>query len=235
MSNKKFNSYVNNVLKYINTNVNTKKKIKEDLLITLENKSQELREEDPIKLLGNPKDVAKEFMENININYNNLPSYEYISETKIFGIPLVHINYNNFGLGKAKGIIAIGKISIGVISLGGISFGVFSFGGLSLGLLLSFGGFAGSLGIALGGLALAYNFAIGGLAIAKDLAIGGYASANIAFGGQIKAIVGTYKQSGTGQFIYKFNSENQKVLSIIKSMYPNIGKLKMWIISSLLS
>lgn len=223
-----FIRYSNKVLRHIGANKKLSKKIKEDILLTLENKSEELRIYDPYELMGNPKDLAEEFR--INLNLPRKDYFEYISDKEIFGIPLIHIN--NKINGVAKGIISMGAFSIGIFSLGGFSIGVFSLGGFSLGLLFSLGGFSVSLlGIAIGGLALAYNVAIGGAAFAKKLAIGGYASADIAIGDQIKAIVGAYKTKGVGENVFSIlTDDKEKVISAIKDIYPNISKLKLWII-----
>ncbi len=63
-----------------------------------------------------------------------------MSKTKVFGIPLVHVN--NKPMGVAKGIFSLGSIAIGIFSFGGISIGVFSFGSVSLAILIAFGGVA---------------------------------------------------------------------------------------------
>ena len=61
----------------------------------------------------------------------------YESEGRIFNLPLVSIAFGpnpekNENRGLARGLIAIGDISVGVISFGGLAFGVLSFGGDSL-------------------------------------------------------------------------------------------------------
>lgn len=233
MDNKKFNSYVNKVLRYINTNAKTKKKIKEDLLISLESRSRELYEKDPYKIMGHPKDVAYEFMDNMDIRYYGWQFHEYKSETTIMGIPLIHIINNQYKV--AKGIIAVGPIAIGVISLGALSFGILSFGAISVGLLISLGGFSSSLGTAIGGVAFAYDIALGGLAYAKNLAFGGIASADIAIGGNIKALVGAYNNKGIGNYVYNIYSEKEKVLSAIQNIFPDLSKFKLSLINKLLN
>lgn len=133
---------------------------------------------------------------NINDNYYTRAYgygiYEYKSKTKVFGIPLVHIK-TGYGVQVAKGIIAIGNISIGVISIGGISLGGLCLGGLSLGLL-AFAGFAlaciaiggGAIGIlAFGGMAIGM-YSIGGFAIASEIAVGGIAYGQTAIGSLVK-------------------------------------------------
>ena len=125
--------------------------------------------------------------------------YEYKSKHTLFGLPLVHINMG-FGPRVAKGIIAIGNISIGVLSIGGLALGLVSFGGLALGLLLvlagagagaiAFGGLAIGV-LAVGGLALGWFawggitcgvYSVGGLAFASKVAVGGVANAPLAIG-----------------------------------------------------
>ena len=127
------------------------------------------------------------------------PWYEYKSKRTLFGLPLVHINMG-FGLRVARGIIAIGNISVGVLSIGGLALGLVAFGGLALGLLLvlagvgigavAFGGLAIGI-LAVGGLALGWFawggvacgvYSVGGVAIASKVAVGGVASAPLAIG-----------------------------------------------------
>ncbi|NLO08886.1 MAG: helix-turn-helix transcriptional regulator [Clostridiales bacterium] len=118
--------------------------------------------------------------------------YEYKSKIKVFGIPLVHVK-TGYGIQVAKGIIAIGNISIGVISMGGISIGGLCLGGIGLGLLafagLALGGIAiggGAIGIlAFGGMAIGM-YSIGGVALASEIAVGGLANGKTAIGSLAK-------------------------------------------------
>ena len=133
------------------------------------------------------------------VNNYYQPWYEYKSKRTLFGLPLVHINMG-FGLRVARGIIAIGNISIGVLSIGGLALGLISFGGLALGLLLVLAG-VGVGAVALGGLAvgvlavggfalgwfawggITYGvYSVGGLAFASKVAIGGVVNAPLAIG-----------------------------------------------------
>lgn len=118
--------------------------------------------------------------------------YEYVSKTRIWGLPLVHVKFSRFSRtpGIAKGIIAIGDVALGLISIGGFALGIFSLGGISLGLLLSLGGLAlgafalggAAVGIvAFGGAAIGV-YAFGGAAIASELAVGGAAVGRVAVG-----------------------------------------------------
>ena len=86
---------------------------------------------------------------------------EYVSNTRVGGLPLVHIN---FGLGhyRAKGIIAIGNVATGVVAIG-----VMCFGGVCVGY------------IAVGGLTVG-QYAVGGyargfLAVGQSYASGAHA------------------------------------------------------------
>lgn len=119
--------------------------------------------------------------------------FEYKSRLTLFGIPLVHIHLSRYRLCVAKGILAIGNISIGLLSIGGFSLGGICLGGFALGLLalaglsvgiLALGGVA--LGIlAFGGVAIGC-YAFGGVAIASQLAVGGAAVGRVAVGAAAK-------------------------------------------------
>jgi len=113
-------------------------------------------------------------------------NYEYKSEAEIFGWPLIHIAYGydpeTLRPRVAKGIIAIGNISIGILfALGGLAFGGIAIGGVSVGLLV-LGGMALG-GLTLGGLSIGLFGAMGGLAISGIYAIGGLALAPHYLGG----------------------------------------------------
>ena len=103
--------------------------------------------------------------------------YEYRSQSKLFGWPLVHIargiDPETMRPRVARGIIAVGNIAIGLLAVGGVALGGFAVGGLGLGLF-AFAGIAVG-GVALGGVALAAYLAVGGLAISLLYAIGGLA------------------------------------------------------------
>ena len=128
------------------------------------------------------------------------PWYEYKSKRTLFGLPLVHINIG-FSPRVAKGIIAIGNISIGVLSIGVLALGLISIGVLALGLLLVYAG-VGVGAIAWGGVAIGVLagggvamgwfawggvacgvYSVGGVAAASKVAVGGMASAPLAIGG----------------------------------------------------
>ncbi|MCL2108212.1 MAG: helix-turn-helix domain-containing protein [Oscillospiraceae bacterium] len=125
--------------------------------------------------------------------------FEYKSERKFKGLPLVHVN---IGLGRtakgvfALGLIAKGYISIGLLAMGLVSFGLgsvglLSFGVFALGLLLAVGAMAAGI-VAIGAIAIGVftigavsigMFSLGAAAVASHVAIGDYArSGNIAIG-----------------------------------------------------
>lgn len=163
--------------------------------------------------------------------------YEYVSQRKVFGLPLVHVNIG-FGMPVAKGILAIGNISVGVLSIGLLSFGglcigvlaagLLSFAAVAIGLLLAAGGIAlGTLAVggvaigivALGGLSIGM-FSFGGLAIASHVAVGGYASGHIAIGNVAKG-VRTIIWANPDQC---WNIKASQVASLLHEEYPNLWK-----------
>lgn len=180
-----------------------------------------------------------EEVKNIYIQIPYRKNYEFKSKTKLFGVPLVHVNWG-FGKCVAKGIIAIGNISVGVISLGLISCGIISFGLFAFGLLcfamiclglISAGGIAiGAIAIggiaigilATGGLAIG-TYALGGCAIAKEIAVGWHAEANVAIG---KVAHGMYTIVDTADSSsFPSNLIHRKdVIELILKVYPNISK-----------
>ncbi|MEK5477157.1 helix-turn-helix transcriptional regulator [Paenibacillus sp. FSL R5-0407] len=162
--------------------------------------------------------------------------FEYKSKAKLFEIPLVHIHLGR-GIKVAKGIIAVGNISIGALSigilaLGGLSIGVLAGGlislaALAIGLLLGVGGVATGL-LAIGGLALGIltigglsigMFSLGGGAIASHIAIGGYASGHIAIGDTVN---GAYTLVVQDQDFSSIRAE--QVRQLINQEYPHLWK-----------
>ncbi|MFZ5351747.1 MAG: transcriptional regulator [Bacillota bacterium] len=240
--NNDINNYVKTVLSYIAAEDRMKERIERDLYSHISAASE--REDISIVLqrMGDPREVASEFMDNIYenksevierlvqertmVDYLYKTCYEYRSKTEIFGLPLVHIKSRRFGFKPevAKGIIAIGDVAIGVISLGGLALGGLCFGGISLGLL-TFGGVAVGALAALGGFAGAGLLAIGGMALSFGGAIGGLAVGKIAFGGLAKGIVAIGGEP-VGKYVLdiseKIASKNE-IHAVIKEAYPNIS------------
>lgn len=164
--------YINDVLNYVNVDRKTKKRIKEDLEMRIDDALDQDPYFDLVESMGKPVDLANEFMANMGIEQVQPlgRAREYVSKTKIFGIPLVHVNLSaGRGTAVAKGIVAIGDIAIGVVAMGGASFGVIALGGLSVGIA-ALGGVAIG-GFVAGGVALGL-YALGGVAVGLMKAFG---------------------------------------------------------------
>ena len=239
------NSYVNEVLDHIDADKSMKMRIKSDLTLQLNDAAQSENIEDVLQRMGDPKDVAKEFMDSIyegkggyhpsftgSRSYHTFFAeriYEYKSKASLFGIPLVHIKMSRYGKPTvAKGIIAIGTFSIGVISIGAIPVGIISIGGIALGVV-SFGGMALGLLLAIGGIALG-TLAVGGMTVGLG-AIGGLAVGKIAFGGYAVGTVAIgYKTAGEyGLFVQHTGPETRAAVeSLIRSAFPNLPD---WIVN----
>lgn len=173
-------------------------------------------------------------------NDNSSRGYEYISKTKIRGLPLVHINV---GLGReirtAKGIVAIGNIAKGIVALGGVSLGLFTLGAVSIGLI-SLGAFALGLllsiaglsigSIAIGGIAIGLFsiggvsiglYSIGGIAIAKYVASGDYAYGYIAIGNHVKGSIELLQNEVT----------SPEIKSVVLQHFPKTWNIIVYLIS----
>jgi hypothetical protein len=220
MKNKKFLRYIGKVLSYIKCNSRTRKLIREDLYTNLSEWSGETGENDPIKLMGEPREVAREFIANLELKESG--GFEYRTNLEIFGIPLFHISLKSSGI--TKGIIAIGNIAIGFIAIGRISIGVLSFGAVSLGLAASFGAVSLSLLLSVGAVAVAYVFSIGAVAVAHHFAIGAVAVANIALGEVADGIVSIYRSNGSGDIMIKLPADQETIKEAILKVYPNINE-----------
>ena len=123
--------------------------------------------------------------------------YERVSEKKIGGLPLWHINIGFgrtakgvFAIGlRAKGIVAVGLVALGVVSLGVCGVGLITVGPLAVGLVAVGAIAAGILAIgavavgvfSLGACAIG-NFAVGAAAIGEYAARGDAARAAVAVG-----------------------------------------------------
>lgn len=229
MNKNKMVEYSKKVISHINTGFTTKLRIKEDIIETLTEKAYHEKCNDPWELMGDPKDVAREFSENLS-DYNK-GEFELKSSINILGLPLYHITTHKNR--TAKGIFAIGYRAIGLIAAGTASLGVISLGTFSLGLL-SLGGLTLGLAGSLGGIALAGSTAIGGIAIAKDLAIGGLAIAeNVAIGGAVMAQLMAYKEEyfPPNTEIYSYYSYNmphnkEGFLEKYRELYYHYGFIK---------
>ncbi len=141
----------------------------------------------------------------LGLNRYRFRGRKYTSRWKLFGVPLVDIQFSDndaggtqmpvpgqaFGWvaigdratgllfavgGLARGLIAMGGIAMGGIAFGGMSLGLFSIGGLAVGWLALGGGAIGY--DAVGGGAVGWHSAAGGGAMAYHVAIGGAALAH---------------------------------------------------------
>lgn len=176
--------------------------------------------------------------ETINLFRHYRWSYEYQSKTKIFNLPLVHINIGR-GLKKAKGIIAIGNIAYGIFAIGIVSIGLLTFGCVSLalvaigaistGLLLGIGSIAVGT-IAIGAIAIGYLaigavaigiYAVGGLAIANQIGYGSVARGKMTIqpidNGMVKVIINQQVQ-----FI-----KHSDLVNFLRNYFPDLSQ---WLI-----
>ncbi|MBI9104675.1 MAG: helix-turn-helix transcriptional regulator [Spirochaetales bacterium] len=169
--------------------------------------------------------------------------YEYASKIRIGNVPLLHINLGR-GAKIARGVIAIGNISVGLVSIGLFSIGILSFGLIGLGGLsvacIAFGGLAlGGIAfgvVAAGGLALGWLaaggvaigiYSFGGCAVARDIAMGGYAEGYIAVGEQVKGVV----EFTTGPNFYDFNK--REFLQAAEDSFPEMNRFVSGLLKSL--
>ena len=167
-------------------------------------------------------------------------SYEYKSEKYIGNLPLIHINLGMKNC-KAKGIIAIGNVSIGLISIGLASIGVFSIGLLSLGLLgigllslaIIASGFCGigiisisiiAIGIYTLGVISLGLFSIGGIAFSKYISIGYYAKSSVAIGVGAKGDITSIKSN----FNELLNISKPEIHNLFLSKYKYLNKGLLW-------
>lgn len=225
-------NYVNRVVGYINCNSKMKNKIKKDLLETLVEKEEDRGSFDPVEVMGHPKDVAKEFSENLDLEIS--PGKEYISKTTLFGIPLVHIVMKNKGV--AKGIIAIGPVAVGFFSIGIIGAGIICLSTIGIGLL-TFGAIAVGYS-SMGAIAVANDIALGAIAVSNNLAIGAVAVANdVAIGSHTSGFLMYYKEAFTypngledTAYALKQGVDRELFLQLYSELYSGFGILKDWLI-----
>ncbi|MCI6738780.1 MAG: helix-turn-helix domain-containing protein [Intestinibacter sp.] len=176
----------------------------------------------------------------VNQVANKKTSYEYKSEKYIGNLPLIHINLGIKNC-KARGIIAIGNVSIGLISIGLVSAGLFSLGALSLGFfaigLLSLAiiasGFCGigvisasviAIGIYSLGVISIGLFSIGGLAFSKYLSVGYYAKGSVAIGVGAKGATTLVKDT----FNELLNISKTDIHTLFLSKYRDFNEGLLW-------
>ncbi len=239
--------YVNEVLSHIITDNKMKARIRDDLTSQL-NESASVEDIDEVLArMGDPKEVAREFMDSMYEDKSELLDevisdrtdkgvymkrvYEYKSKASILGVPLVHVKISRYGKPSvAKGIIAIGTVSVGVVSIGAIPLGIICLGGLPIGLI-ALGGVSIGLLLAIGGIAIGAA-AIGGITVGL-LAIGGISVGNIAIGGYAHGIV-AIGDKVSGDYVLHTRhlgpETSAEVSALIRTAFP---KLPGWIIDIL--
>lgn len=227
----KVNLYIQDVLAHLMVDAEMKRRIEKDLHAHIAELSEHDDTERVLWQMGAPEAVAREFMDSIYDDKSEAielvmkrmrmeAGYEFKSKRMLFGLPLIHVKHSGRVRtpAVAKGIIAIGDISIGVVSIGGISLGGISIGGVSLGLM-AFGGIALG-GLALGGLAVGLA-ALGGLAIGQA-ATGGVAIGYLAVGARA---VGEYTLETEVDVITR-----ESVTELYKAAFP---QMQDWVIKLL--
>jgi len=139
------------------------------------------------------------------------PRYEYRSDASLFGLPLVHVvlgRHPETGrVGKAVGIVAIGRIAFGVLPIGQLAIGIVPIGQLALGVVF-----------AVGQGAIAGYDAIGQLAVGSHFALGQFAAAASAIG---QLAVGRYvlAQIGWGRYVFSTKIKDPEVLEHFRGMF----------------
>ena len=140
--------------------------------------------------------------------------WEYKSEMSILGLPLVHIVRGRDpvtgSVGKAFGVLAIGRIAVGVLPIGQLAVGVLPIGQLALGLIFALGQGAFAGYVSVGQLAVASQFALGQLAAAAS-AIG-----QLAFGNFVIA------QVGWGTHVWSMKVKDPEALEHFKTMFAGL-------------
>lgn len=223
---KKINRYVFKILSYIECDSLLRKKLRDDLLSDISSRSDIEDISDPYELMGNPKDVALEIIERHNLKLS--PGFEYISDTKIFGLPLIHISSRKRGV--AMGVLAIGLKSVGVLSFGILSLGIVSFGiisigvltaigSLSIGLLLSVGALSISAYMSVGAIAISSYISLGAIAISNNISIGAISIGKVAVGARAYGEVAIYSEYGKGTTTINMYTQKDLVEPAIREFY----------------
>lgn len=150
------------------------------------------------------------------------------SRIRVFGLPLVsvRVHFSPYGIrtrDMARGIVAIGNISVGVVAMGAVSVGIVSVGVLSAGVLalgvLAFG--LAALGavafglLAFGPVAIGLWYAGGVTALAKEIAVGVAAVGKTAVG---------YDAAGEHILIWGDGLTCAEVESFLLEHHPNLWK-----------
>jgi len=245
--------YVDQVMRRVDADDTVKRRLTEDLLRHI----HETGGDNAIERMGDPGEMAAELMDAIYHDKDEVvrellrtraayrrhhwhEGYEYVSKTKVFGIPLVHIRFRRSKpFRPAVGIIAFGPVAVGAISFGALAFGGLCFGALALGLL-AWGGAGIGLLLGVGGIAVG-GYAVGGLAVGH-FALGGFAAGTYAFGGYADAsrvavggiANGTVAIGGTATGMYIIETggtslnasavSKWEAMTLIERVYPDISR-----------
>ena len=213
---KKIKKYVKEVMQYLDLDYKTKNRYKEDLITQINERASQEHLDLVLNDLGNPKELARQYMDDGGYEKQKYFRFEYKSKMKLLGLPLIHICMSERGIrgNIAKGIIAIAPFSFGVVSIGAFSVGLLAFGAICLGLF-SFGSIAF-------GLLLAYGAIAVGLGAVGAVAIGYLARGAVAVGHTVIGI-----ETAGVNVLEGENITNKEVFDFIQTHHPN---LKEWII-----
>lgn len=144
--------------------------------------------------------------------YRSANRWEYRSGFNFLGLPLVHIvigrDPQTGRLGRAVGVIAIGRIAIGGVAIGQAALGIIPIGQVALGLFLAFGQ------LSLGGWE-----AFGQVAAASRLAVGQAVMAESAIGQVAVARYGIC-QAGIGACIHSMGHPSPEALRHFREQFP---------------
>jgi hypothetical protein len=206
-----------------------RKELKADLLASLRERSMAEPGVEPGTLMGQPSDIAKEFLANAGSQTNG---FEYRSKTELFSWPLIHINFKHRG--RAKGIIAVGTVSVGVLSVGVVSVGFVSLGAFGIGLFAAFGAMAFSGIVSVGAVATSIGMSIGAVATARYYAIGAMANAQIAVGSVARGVVALYTDSGQGNFTIELPANRDEIQNVIRVAFPQLTEYWLGFVSRIL-
>ena len=136
---------------------------------------------------------------------------EFTSHRRIIGLPLVHYTAGRSpetGSRKvARGIIAIGRVSVGVVAIGQAAFGFIAIGQLALGLLFGLG--QGTTG------AVAIGQGAAGVVAAGQLTAGGVAVGQLGAGYYVLA------QSGVGVHVWDAKTKDPEAASFFRALLPH--------------
>ncbi len=136
---------------------------------------------------------------------------EFVSHRKLFGLPLIHFTRGPCPeTGRrttAKGILAIGRLSIGVVAIGQASAGIIAIGQLAVGLLFGLGQLSTGA------------VAIGQMALGFVLGFGQFATGYVSIG---QFAIGHYvlAQRGVGTFVWDMKTASAEARDFFTNILP---------------